>query len=165
MVTIRCTKKLLRRLGASRPSTKTVAEVTPTTRLGDWHANVLYRPGTELVMFVNDRSLLPVIVPARPTDIIAVRFVEGLATTLLRMGASPRAVEAEIAEMTVVQVQATRSRQILGSMTDFDMLLDHRLEPGRTLIDAGLELAQAPCRPIGMGRPRDVALQLLASGE
>jgi len=165
MITIRCTKKLLRRLGASRPAGNPPADVAPTARLGDWHANVLYRPGAELVLFVNDRSLLPVVVPARPTDIVAIRLVEALASTLLRLGASPKVVEAEIAEMTVVQIGPTRSRQILGSMTDFEYLLDHRLEPGRTLIDAGLELTGAPCGPIGMRRPKDVALQLLASGE
>ncbi len=164
MITLRCTKKLLARLGATRPAKNEPAETPPTTRLGDWHANVLYRPNAELVLFVNDRSLLPVVVPARPTDIVAMRLVEALATTLLRLGASPRAVEAEIAEMTVVQIGPTRSRQILGSMTDFDNLLDHRLEPGRTLIDAGLELAAAPCGPIGMRRPRDVAIELLALG-
>jgi hypothetical protein len=164
MITIRCTKKLLRRFGASRPAGIAPMDTAPTTRLGDWHANVLYRPNAELVMFVNDRSLLPVVVPARPTDIVAMRLVEALATTLLRLGASARAVEAEIAEMTVVQIGPTRSRQILGSMTDFDNLLDHRLEPGRTLIEAGLELAAAPCGPIGMRRPRDVAIELLALG-
>lgn len=165
MITLRCTKKLLRRLGVSRPAANELVDASPTTRLGDWHANILYRPGAELVLFVNDRSLLPIVVPARPTDIVAIRLVESLRTTLLRLGAAPRAVEAEIGEMTVVHIGPTRSRQILGSMTDFDFLLDHRLEPGRTLIEAGLELAKAPCGPIGMRRPGDVALQLLASGE
>ena len=165
MITIRCTKKLLRRLGASRPVANLPADVAPTTRLGDWHANVLYRPEAELVMFVNDRSLLPIVVQARPTDIVAVRFVEALATTLLHLGASPRVVEAEIAEMTVVQLGPTRSRQILGSMNDFFRMFDYPAEPGCTLIDAALELAEAPCGPIGMQRPQDVALQLLASGQ
>jgi len=84
MITIRFTKKLLRRFGASRPAGIAPMDTTPTARLGDWHANVLYRPNAELVMFVNDRSLLPVVVPARPTDIVAMRLVEALATTRLR---------------------------------------------------------------------------------
>jgi len=82
----------------------------------------------------------------------------------LHLGVSARVVEAEIAEMAVVQIGPARSRQILGSMIDFNNRLDHRLEPGRTLIEAGLELAAVPCGSIGMRRPRDVAIELLALG-
>jgi hypothetical protein len=59
--TLRCTKKLLARLGAS----PALDDVEPTTRLGDWYANLLFRPGGQVVLFVNERTLLPVIVKAR----------------------------------------------------------------------------------------------------
>jgi hypothetical protein len=48
------------------------------------------------------------------------------------------------------QIEPTRSRQILGSTTDFDTLL---------------KIADAPPTPTQMRRPRDVGVQLLASGE
>jgi len=62
MFTLRCTKKLLTRLGSPVP----VDEVDPTTRLGDWYANLLFQPGGQVVLFVNERSLLPVLVAASP---------------------------------------------------------------------------------------------------
>jgi hypothetical protein len=165
LITLRCTKKLLGRLGASRAAKPGAPERLPTARLGDWHANVLYRPNAELVMFVNDRSLLPVVVPARPGELIVVRFVEALGEVLRRLGVPAEVIEGETAQMAVVQIGPTRSRQILGSMNDFDRMLDYRLASGRAFIDAALELAKAPCGPIAMRRPKDVAVELLASGE
>ncbi len=49
MFTLRCTKRLLARLG----SALVADEVEPTTRLGDCYANLLFRPGGQVVLFVN----------------------------------------------------------------------------------------------------------------
>ncbi len=61
MITLRCTSRVLNRLGAVPSSTA----ITPTNRLGDWYAGwvPLRRP---LVMFMNERSLLVVLVHAAP---------------------------------------------------------------------------------------------------
>ncbi len=165
MFNLRCTKKLLSRFGASRATRAAAAVAAPTTRLGDWHANVLYRTDAELVLLVNDRSLLPVLVSARPGELIVARFVEALRAELHRLGMEPDVVSAEIAEMTDVQLGPTRSRQILGTMNDFDRMLDSYLTSGATLVDVALRLAEAPCGPIAMRSPQDVALELLAAGE
>jgi hypothetical protein len=74
-------------------------------------------------------------------------------------------INAEVAEMSEVRMSATRSRQVLGSMSDFDRMLDSYRTPGRTLIDIALELAEAPCGPIAMQSPKDVAAELLGAGE
>jgi hypothetical protein len=50
-------------------------------------------------------------------------------------------------------------------MTDFAFLLEGYLEGGDDLMTASLRLAEAPCGPIGMERPRNVALALLAKGQ
>ena len=165
MITLRCTKKLLGRLGVSPPKMPGAPDRPPTSRLGDWHANVLYRPNSELVMLVNDRTLLPVVVPARPGDLIVVRFVEALGEILRVLGVPSPAIERETEQMTVVHIGPTRSRQVLGSMNDFDRMLDYRLAAGREFIEAALELSKAPCGPIGMERPKDLAVGLLTSGE
>jgi len=141
------------------------AAPAPTTRLGDWHANVLYLQKGELVLLVNDRSLLPVVVPARPGELIVARFVEALGATLRRLGVPEEAVAAEVAEMVDVQLGPTRSRQILGSLNDFDRMFDEELARSSSLVDTGLKLAEAPCGPISMRRPKDVAVELLAARE
>ncbi len=59
MFTLRCTRKLLNRLHQATATD----DPEPTTRLGDWYANLLFRPGGQVVLFVNERTLLPVLVP------------------------------------------------------------------------------------------------------
>jgi hypothetical protein len=61
MSTIHATKKLLTRVkGPSAP-----AEEIPTTTLGNWYATaVFWRP--QVALFVNERSLLPLLIPLAP---------------------------------------------------------------------------------------------------
>ena len=68
MVVIRATKKFLDRVG--RP----LSEPPPsTTVLGDWYANVLFwRP--QAALFVNQRTLLPVLVPLAPAATVIARL-------------------------------------------------------------------------------------------
>jgi hypothetical protein len=165
MFTLRCTKRLLDRLGASRKPGDAASAPAPTTRLGDWHANVLYRTDLEVVLLASDRSLLPILVPASPRDLIVTRFVDTLKAVLERLEVPAERISAEVAEMSELHVFATRSRQILGTMNDFDRMLDSYRGPGRTLMDVALELAEAPCGPIAMQSPRDVAAELLGAAE
>ncbi len=52
-----------------------------TTRLGDWHANVLFwRP--QVAMFVSETTLLPVLVPFAPATTLIDRFPTALLTHL-----------------------------------------------------------------------------------
>lgn len=57
MVTIRCTKKFLERIGASPAET-----APPTTRLGDWHAKPVAVGHQRLILLVSERSRLPVLI-------------------------------------------------------------------------------------------------------
>jgi hypothetical protein len=98
--TLRCTKKLLVRLG-SMPA---LDEVEPTTRFGDWYANLLFRPGGQVVLFVNERSLLPVLVPATPSSSLVSRFLEATVDVLRRRGVSAAAIKAERREMGEVRI-------------------------------------------------------------
>ena len=163
VVTLRCTRKLLVRLGAANRREGEAS--VPTTRLGDWHGNLLYRPGGQLVLLVNDRSLLPVLIAARPAETIVPRFVEALGALLRRLDVRAEVVSAELAKMGEIRIGSTANRRILGSMTDFAWMLDSYLTPGGSLEDAALRLAEAPCGPIGMQSPDDVAPRLLSSAE
>lgn len=51
--------------------------------------------------------------------------------------------------------------QVLGSMTDFAWMLTADRGEGRSLIERSIQLAHAPCGPIGMRSPEDVAPALL----
>lgn len=60
MFTLRCTAKLLARLKAS----PVVEMGTPTSRLGDWYAHLLFTRPTQLVLCVSERTLLSVLILA-----------------------------------------------------------------------------------------------------
>jgi hypothetical protein len=159
LLTIRCTAKLLLRLKAV-PS----AQLAPSTSaLGDWHANLLRVARRQVVLFANDHSLLPVIVPAAPANTLMERFRAATGELLSLLGVSQDRIGEEVANMAVVQVSRTASRQVLGSMTDFAFMLEAYLDGGDDLMRANLRLAEAPCGPICMERPRDVAVGLLAA--
>lgn len=159
MITVRCTAKLLRRLKAV-PAERLV---TSTAALGDWHANLLRVRTTQVVLFANDRSLLPVVVPAAPASTLLERFRTAAGEMLKLLEVSQVRIALEVSRMAETQVSRTASRQVLGSMTDFAFMLEAYLEGGDDLMTASLRLAEAPCSPIGMERPRDVALALLAN--
>ncbi len=59
--TLRCTGKLLARLG----TVTEVAREPPTTVLGDWYGTLIHAPGMQLVLLMSERTLLPLVVPAR----------------------------------------------------------------------------------------------------
>ena len=154
--TLRCTRKLLKRLQAS-PG---VDLDPPTTRLGDWYATLVYERTEQLVLCVSERSLLPVVLPAKEARTLVPRFRDALAELLAGLGVPPDEIERERAEMADVRIGRTASRQILGSMNDFLRALSYR-PPGRSLLDESRQLAEAPCGPIGMRSPDELTVEML----
>ena len=64
MVVLRCTQKLLVRL-------KQVGDLPPvesTTRLGDWYGNILRIGRRQHLLFISERSRLPVVLPIRELE-------------------------------------------------------------------------------------------------
>lgn len=132
-----------------------------TTTLGDWYANLLYtRP--QIVICVSERSLLPVLMPAKGTEPVVVRLVPAVGEMLRAIGVPPLAIDAELAAMADATLSTTASRTVLGSMNDFAFMLDSHLADGETLMEAALSLAEAPCSPIGMNSPRETTIELLS---
>ena len=156
MFTLRCTRKLLRRLGA-KPSSEVVE---PSTVLGDWYANLLHLRPQQLVLAMNERTL-------------AVRAGAGSADRLAR-GALPhrggrpahgprcdeRAARGGMAAMEPMAIGATASRAVLGCLNDAVFQLSHRRAPGVSLRDLGLQLADNIYSLTDYQKPRHRALEL-----
>ena len=83
VVKIRCTQKLLRRLSLA------ASIAGPTTRLGDWYANILFARPEQLILCVSERSLLSVVVPARPAAALPMRLARSLGEVLARLDVAP----------------------------------------------------------------------------
>lgn len=132
------------------------------TRLGDWTAQLLFVGRQQIVLGVNNRTLLPVLVPIAPNKTFIARFVEAVGEILMAIGVEDRkAVLAEMSAMGECIVAPTNDRRVIGTISDFGRMLEVYLKK-RPMPEAALRLAEAPCSPIGMQRPKDVARELFS---
>jgi hypothetical protein len=154
--TLRCTRKLLRRLGA-KPSSEVLEA---STVLGDWYANLLHLRPRQLVLAMNERSLLCVLVPAAPIGSLGERLRTEVGGLLTDIGVPGGPAAAELAAMEPVAIGATASRAVLGCMNDAVFQLAHRRAPGVSLRDLGLELADNMYSLTDYQKPRRRALEL-----
>jgi hypothetical protein len=148
---VRGTKKFLDRVGRA-----TTIETRSSGRLGDWYANPLFwRP--QVVLFLNERTRLPVLVPLAPALSVVDRFPTEFARVASRLGLTVAAVTAEVEAMTDWVLAKTSSRSLLGTMNEFAHLADNYRWRHDTidLVDLSLWLAEVPVRPLfdGEGSP------------
>jgi hypothetical protein len=158
MFTLRCTQKLLKRLRL-----KPVLEPPPsTTRLGDWYADGLNLGRERLVLCVSERTLLPVVFPGIGVDLSA-KLARGLRETLEALGVPAPVIETEVHQLLEVAIAKTASRTVLGSMNDFQIQAhwSRQQAPQASLLQLGLNLAEAPCGPIQYATPKEATLEAL----
>ena len=142
MYVVHGTGKFLERVGA--PSRREVGH--PTTVLGDWYATVLFwRP--QVGLFVNESTLLPVLLPFAPAATVIDRFPKALATVLRRHGIGEPLIEAECAAMADHRLAKTKNRSVIGMMTEFAFLggAYAESEDAVDLVELSLWLARTPC--------------------
>ena len=85
MVVLRCTQKLLVRL-------KQVGDLPPvesTTRLGDWYGNILRIGRRQHVLFISERSRLPVVFPIGEAKRLGTVFPDAVCERLAIVGPPP----------------------------------------------------------------------------
>ena len=166
MITLRCTQKLLRRLG---PLKVDAAAAAPTNALGDWYVNLLHIGRDQVVMATSERSLLTVLLPARELRAALIpNLAEMTWHLLLEIGIPPDRAATEAEEMRMATIGRTASRSVLASMNNFALSVDWHWYSGRRPMDIMLLLAGTPMRSIPEGKhdfefPRDVARRLLGS--
>ncbi|MBQ0936315.1 DUF6933 domain-containing protein [Ideonella paludis] len=153
---LRCTQKLLDRLNATPDS----ESVPPDTVLGDWYANLIRVGRTQVVLAVRERSLLPVVVPARDGHALVQRLSDALGPMLTAIGVPTADADAECRAMQHWAVGKTANRRVLRSLNDLAIqlqvgLLDY---PDRTLLAHSLWLAQTPLKVIDYGAPDQATL-------
>jgi hypothetical protein len=163
MYTLHCTKKLLDRI--KQPAAPAAPE--PDTELGNWYANALFwKP--QVVLAVNERSLLPVFVPLAPAATIAARLPDALAPVLRGIGIPEQIITDELAAMNTAVIAKTASRSVLGMITEFTFMAEHAIARGHSAdhLDLALWLANTPCSPLykSTSFPNDEA-RLLLTGQ
>lgn len=156
---LRCTRKLLDRLPPSSTPQEEERAVTDT-RLGDWTAHLFFIGRQQIVLGVNNRTLLPVLLPIAPNKTFIPRFAEAAGEILMALGIDRKEVLSEMSRMAECIVATTNDRQVLGTVNDFGRALEFYVD-GRPLPEISLRLAETPCGPIAMERPKDVARRML----
>lgn len=159
MVVLRCTKKLLTRL----KQTGDTPTAESTTRLGDWYGNILQLGHRQLLLFISDRSRLPVVIPirdARPLDTV---FPNAVAEMLAIAGVSASKIDQERSQMSAIAFGPTRNRSLLGTLNDFATMAKF-VDAGRTESQSPEDLvrflARTPILPLDGKNP--IALTLAA---
>lgn len=159
MYALRCTKRVLDRLQL-RPHEGQAEE--SDTILGDWYANLLNAGRKRWVFCLSERSLLPVVVPARKDEFPAGLPV-AVADALARLGVDENARACQFYAMTRPSIGRTRNRFVLGVMTDFAFAAELGL-PGRmSPVELSLWLARTPIKPIGYESPDELTVELFAA--
>jgi len=161
MFTLHCTKKLLDRI---RP--RLDAPVAATTQLGAWYATALFwKP--QMALLVNERTLLPVMLPLAPATTVAQRFPAALTKVLQAMNLPAEFIETEISDMRDLVYAKTSNRSVVGIMNEFAVLAAGYRDRN-SLIDhlaLSLKLAHTPCGPLYKGAVfPDKAVWELANG-
>ena len=144
MLIVRATKKLRDRIG---PSDLPAGERSTTT-LGEWYATrFAWRP--DVLLLVNESTLLPVLLPLAPTATALPRAVDRIAAAMARYGAADALIAAELDEMRTRRIGTTTNRSVVGIMTEFSFLADtYRRRAHWDLDELAARLATTPCRPL-----------------
>ena len=161
MYTLRCTKKLLDRIGLPVESLLP----SPTTILGDWCATVLFwRP--QVALLVNERTLLPVLMPLAPAATLVSRIPEQVASILERHRVDQSVIARELSAMSEVSVAKTANRSVVGTMNEFAFLAEaYRYRSETTDLSAlSMRLAKTPCGAIRHKSPADLIIEIVTTG-
>jgi hypothetical protein len=145
MYRIHATKKLLDRVQDSTALTG----CAPTTALGNWYATVLFwKP--QVALLVNEKTLLPVLMPLAPASDLEMRFPQRLSEVLLAHGVAQPFIESEIAQMREVQYAKTNNRSVVGVMNQLSYMAHNYRDYLQTndLLLLSLRLSETPCGPL-----------------
>lgn len=152
MLVLRCTRQLLARL-------KHVEDVAPaesTTRLGDWYGNILRVGRCQHLLFISERSRLPVVIPSREAKHLAAVFPEAVCEVLAAVGVSESDIADERFRMSEIGFDRTKNRSLLGTLNDFAFMAKHgnvtRAEP-ESPEELIRFLSQTPILPLGGASP------------
>jgi hypothetical protein len=141
VVIVRGTRRFLDRV----PGPTASADDASTTLLGDWYATPL-RWRSPVALFVNETTLLPVLVRLAPARTLLHRLPTALAETLTAHGLDSTFIDAETSRMSPTALAPTANRSVVGIMNEFTFLADHAGTDD--LAELGMSLARTPCSPL-----------------
>ena len=163
MITLRCTAKAADALGL-----QAAADAAPgSSPLGDWYINLVPTSAGGVFVFMNEQSLLLVVVPRGEPRILD-SFVARVGNLLSMIGLPNEIIEAEVEHFMEARVGKTSSKRLLGVMNDLTQRCVAEIDRASrkspvSLSDLELRMANLPQATLAFHTPRAVALELLRS--
>ena len=152
MLVLRCTQKLLVRLKQAGD----LPAVESTTRLGDWYGNILRIGRRQHLLFISERSRLPVVLPIRDAKLLATAFPDAVCERLAIVGVAAADIADERGRMSEIAFGRTRNRSLLGTLNDFAFMAQqgnvNRVEP-ESPDELMRFLSQTPILPLDGASP------------
>lgn len=152
MVVLRCTRKLLVRL----KRTEARADLPSTTRLGDWYGNILQIGHRQQLLFISERSRLPVVIAIRASKRLEMIFPDAVCAVLVAVGIADECIAEERSRMSEIGFGPTMNRSLLGTLNDFAFMAQqgnaNRAEP-ESPEELMRFLAQTPILPLDGASP------------
>jgi hypothetical protein len=152
MVVLRCTLKLLVRL----TQVGDLPPVESTTRLGDWYGHILRIGRRQHLLFISERSRLPVALPITESKRLGTVFPDAVCERLAIVGVTAEDIAAERARMSAIAFGRTRNRSLLGTLNDY-ALMAQSVDARRTEPESPEELmrflSQTPILPLDGASP------------
>jgi Domain of unknown function (DUF6933) len=142
---VRATKKLLDRIGPPNLGEREQS----TTLMGQWYATAMFwKP--QVALFVNEPTLLPVLMPLAPAATLLARFPQQLAAVLAAHGTPDAAIDEEQRQMRDRRLAKTANRSVVGIMNEFTFLAGAYSgdTPAPDLQALAIRLAATPCGPL-----------------
>jgi hypothetical protein len=101
-------------------------------------------------LLINERTLLPVLMPLAPAAELALRFPEHLGSVLFAHGAPQALIEHELTAMLDFQYAKTSNRSLLGMLNQFTFLVEGYRDCNQTtdLLWLSMKLSETPCSPL-----------------
>lgn len=154
MVVLRCTQRLLLRLKQFDDE----PPVRSNTRLGDWYGNILRMGRRHALIFISERSRLPILIPIREANRLRTVFPDAVCQMLGAVGVPATDVELERSRMLEITYGRTKNRSLLGTLNDMSFGARVHFITARhdTLEDIALRLAETPILPLGGACPIDL---------
>ncbi len=150
MVVLRCTQRLLLRL----KQVDALPTIESTTRLGDWYGNTLQMGRRRALIFISERSRLPVVIPIRDANRLRHVFADAVCQMLEVVGIPAADIAEERSRMSVIAFGRTRSRSLLGTLNDYSfMAAASARAKDESLNDIARFLAKTPIMPLDGARP------------
>jgi hypothetical protein len=142
---VRATKRLLDRIG---PPSLGEREQS-TTLMGQWYVTAMFwKP--QVALFVNEPTLLPVLMPLAPAATLLARFPQQVAAVLAAHGAPGAVIDEEQRQMRDRRLAKTANRSVVGIMNEFTFLAESYRDgtPAPDLLALAIRLATTPCGPL-----------------